>query len=101
MSWNCLPLKQLIPTDFLADNCWSLPISGWHKCDIGVAWDKNSAIAGVYWILRNDYGIVLLHSRRAFSFVRSELEAFKSGCLMSYGKYEQLTFQQDHLWIGS
>lgn len=54
---------------------WSGPPRGWLKGNIGVHWDKNQRKYGAAWVVRDERGNVLLHSRRAFSNVRSLEEA--------------------------
>lgn len=54
---------------------WSSPPLGWLKCNVGVDWAKNGQIGGGAWVLRDHNGRVILHSRRAFSFIRSLREA--------------------------
>ncbi|KAF8105022.1 hypothetical protein N665_0164s0037 [Sinapis alba] len=51
----------------LEDQIWSPPNRGWFKCNIGVDWDRNLKRGGGAWVVRNDRGQVLMHSRRAFS----------------------------------
>lgn len=45
------------------------------KCNIGIDVDKKSRRSGGSWVLRNDIGKVIMHSRRAFSNVQSLDEA--------------------------
>lgn len=54
---------------------WYSPIRGWLKCNVGVAWDKVTKRGGGAWVIRDYRGKVILHSRRAFSNVRSLLDA--------------------------
>ncbi|XP_048634083.1 uncharacterized protein LOC106373132 [Brassica napus] len=54
---------------------WTRPPSGYLKCNIGVSWVNNQDMCGVGWILRDDKGTTLLHSRRAFSNVESKKSA--------------------------
>ncbi|XP_018443468.1 uncharacterized protein LOC108815327 [Raphanus sativus] len=54
---------------------WCPPQYGALKCNIGVSWDQTTSISGAAWILRDNNGAVLLHSRRAFSGVSSLMEA--------------------------
>lgn len=51
------------------------PPKGWVKCEIGMEWSKESSCTGAAWIVRNDVGRVLQHSRRAFPAVSTLLEA--------------------------
>ncbi|XP_010489824.1 PREDICTED: uncharacterized protein LOC104767503 [Camelina sativa] len=53
---------------------WSRPQESWVKCNVGCSWSKGKLIAGGAWIVRNDEGIVLMHSRRAFSNTRDKDE---------------------------
>lgn len=50
---------------------WSPPPNGWLKCNIGVDWMKVARRGGGAWVLRDEEGKVILHSRRAFSQIRS------------------------------
>lgn len=54
---------------------WSAPPTGWVKGNIGVHWDRKLEKAGAAWVVRDERGKVLLHSRRAFSSIRSLEEA--------------------------
>lgn len=50
---------------------WSPPPSGWLKCNVGNSWSKRNRLAGCAWVLRDEKGEVLFHSRRAFSNIIS------------------------------
>lgn len=54
---------------------WTPPPRGWVKCNIEVDWDRNGQIGGGSWVLRDDRGRVVLHSRRAFSHIQNLHEA--------------------------
>lgn len=59
---------------------WSGPPPGWaQKCNIGIYRDKSQKRSGAAWVLRNDQGKVLIHSRRAFSNILSKEEASLHG----------------------
>ena len=54
---------------------WIPPPWNELKCNIGVAWSSKTQLAGVSWVVRNDTGEVLIHSRRSYSQVHSNFEA--------------------------
>lgn len=54
---------------------WSPPEHDWLMCNIGMDWVKKTNSLGVAWVVRNHRGVVLLHSRRAFSNIGSLEEA--------------------------
>lgn len=60
---------------------WKPPPLDWLKCNIGVSWSNSNKIAGGAWVLRDHLGVVLLHSRRAFSFIPNKNEATLKGLL--------------------
>lgn len=46
---------------------WSKPPTLWVKCNIGISWSKRNQFLGGAWVLRDEKGTVLLHSRRCFT----------------------------------
>lgn len=54
---------------------WKPPPSGWNMCNIATAWDSRSKILGLAWVVRNDRGVVLFHSRSSMAGVRNKEEA--------------------------
>ncbi|XP_018435286.2 uncharacterized protein LOC108807498 [Raphanus sativus] len=52
----------------------SIP-AGWVLCEFDMDWSKHSQEMGVAWIVREESGKVLMHSRRAFSNIKSVGEA--------------------------
>ncbi|CAA0406188.1 unnamed protein product [Arabidopsis thaliana] len=54
---------------------WLPPPVNELKCNIGVAWSKQTQISGASWVVRDDMGKVLLHSRRSYSQVHSLFQA--------------------------
>lgn len=54
---------------------WSKPPLCFVKCNIGSSWSGPNNNSGAAWILRDDQGKTILHSRRAFSQLKSGREA--------------------------
>lgn len=46
---------------------WSRPHDSWVKCNVGLSWSKKNQMVGGSWVLRDDRGVVILHSRRYFA----------------------------------
>ncbi|KAH0929396.1 hypothetical protein HID58_015123 [Brassica napus] len=57
------------------NNKWRKPPQGSFKCNIGSSWSNSFNPSGVSWILRDYKGFTTLHSRRAYSGLRSKEEA--------------------------
>lgn len=60
---------------------WEPPQEGWLRCDIGIEWCKRTMICGAAWILRDELGMVLLHSRCSFANITNVLEAHSTAWL--------------------
>jgi len=54
---------------------WEPPPEGWVKCNIGSAWSGKKKVCGGAWVLRDEHGSVILHSRRAFNGCSNKKEA--------------------------
>lgn len=54
---------------------WSPPSPSWLKCNLASSWVENSAVSGAAWMVRDENGRAILHSRRAFSCLTSALDA--------------------------
>lgn len=44
-------------------------------CNVAFDWNKDSKLLGVVWVVRNHRGVVLIHSKRAFTYIVSLDEA--------------------------
>lgn len=62
-------------TPFSFDQGWKPPPHGWFKCNVGLSWSQRNGLAGGAWVLRDETGLVLLHSRRAFFGIESLQDA--------------------------
>ncbi|KAG2322831.1 hypothetical protein Bca52824_016044 [Brassica carinata] len=90
---------------FLAQVCqnarrWSPPEPGWLMCNVAFEWNKDTRVLGTTWVVRNHRGVVISHSRRAFSDVGSLEEAHLSTCLwalesMTSMHYNRVVFTGD------
>lgn len=79
---------------------WCKPPAGWLKCNIGFSRFKKGMINGGAWVLRNDLGVVVLHSRKAFSLAQSKEEACLNVCIwaiesMKSHRLEKVVFACD------
>lgn len=52
---------------------WLRPPPNWLKCNVASSWIFNAPLSGAAWLLRDEEGKVLLHSRRAFTRLASPL----------------------------
>ncbi|WZY95698.1 hypothetical protein YC2023_068027 [Brassica napus] len=52
---------------------WLRPPPNWLKCNVASSWTFNAPLSGAAWLLRDEEGKVLLHSRRAFTRLASPL----------------------------
>lgn len=62
------------PYSVLNSKKWEPPPLHWVKCNIGASWSNKKKVGGCSWVVRNDQGEVLLHSRRAFSNLKNKKE---------------------------
>lgn len=60
---------------------WTCPPSSWLKCNVGMCWSKKNKVGGYSWVLRDENGLVLLHSRRSFSGIATLAEANFQGLM--------------------
>lgn len=79
---------------------WEPPKQGWLICNVAFELDKGSKTLGVAWVVRDFRGVVMTHSRRAFSNIGSLEEARYSTLLwvaesMSSLHYSKITFVGD------
>ncbi|KAH0899567.1 LOW QUALITY PROTEIN: hypothetical protein HID58_049135 [Brassica napus] len=68
-----------------------LPL-GWFKCAIGYAWNRYKNESGASWVLGNNEGNVLLHSRRSFSGIISRMDASSESWLWAIESLKSLHF---------
>ncbi|KAG2303464.1 hypothetical protein Bca52824_032115 [Brassica carinata] len=54
---------------------WRPPRRGWVMCNIAVDWKKDSLLNGGAWVVRDDKGVVVFHSRHSFGHFRSRDQA--------------------------
>ncbi|EFH52088.1 predicted protein [Arabidopsis lyrata subsp. lyrata] len=54
---------------------WKPPLSGRLKCNVGMSWSTRNNLACSAWVLRDEWGRVLLHSRRSFTNVTNKEQA--------------------------
>lgn len=73
---------------------WGPPPKDWVMCNVGFDWMKQTKKLGVAWVVKNHRGVVLMHSRRAFSNIRSLDEARLASILWAAENMTSLHFNQ-------
>ncbi|KAG7572675.1 Reverse transcriptase zinc-binding domain [Arabidopsis suecica] len=93
--------------DSLSGKRWVCSPPSWLKCNIGSSWSKRNNMAGGAWVLRDEKGSVLFHSRRAFGFILSKSDALLRCVLwamesMASHKVDRVIFSfQDKSLVGA
>ncbi|XP_010413204.1 PREDICTED: uncharacterized protein LOC104699575 [Camelina sativa] len=62
---------------------WKPPPPGWLKCNLGISRGQRNMISGAAWVLRDEFGRVLIHSRKAHMGFLVKDEADMHGFLWS------------------
>ena len=67
-------------------NCnWCPTVGEFLKCNVGVSWSRGKDMAGRAWTVRNNVGEVIMHRRRAFTRVKSIIEAKNIALIWTIG----------------
>ncbi|KAF2589497.1 hypothetical protein F2Q70_00041693 [Brassica cretica] len=66
------------------------PMCGWTKCNVAASWVSRSSKSGGAWIARDNNGVALIHSRRAFSNAQDPLTAALISLLWSINDLRSL-----------
>ncbi|KAL1215207.1 hypothetical protein V5N11_016974 [Cardamine amara subsp. amara] len=78
--------------EVISEEIWKPPYSGFYKCNVGGIWDKKKSIGGCAWVLRDEHGRVLLHSRRSFANLKSKEDVMIHSFLWSIESMADLHF---------
>ncbi|RID46976.1 hypothetical protein BRARA_I03610, partial [Brassica rapa] len=70
-----LPFSEKTVSSEDSSPSWQKPPPLFLKCNVGASWDISSCSSGASWIVRDSKGVVLYHSRRAFSCIDSRVHA--------------------------
>lgn len=79
-----------VSTFQIPQKSWSPPHISWLKCNIGSSWNKRKLESGASWMLRNSDGKVILHGRRSFSSIDSNLKVDMASWLWSIESIKNL-----------
>lgn len=79
---------------------WNRPPDLWLKCNVGMSWSKRNGLGGFSWVLRDRNGVVILHSRRTFSGIRTLEDAKLKSLLwtiesMGFHRFNHVIFTSD------
>ncbi|CAA7054860.1 unnamed protein product [Microthlaspi erraticum] len=86
---------------------WRPPPKPWLKCNIGSYWSEGKSLGGMAWVLRDEMGKILLHSRRAWASILAKSEcSFKcliwaAESLISHGVKNVVFASEDAELVGS
>ncbi|KAG7584991.1 Ribonuclease H domain [Arabidopsis thaliana x Arabidopsis arenosa] len=85
---------------------WIPPPVSWLKCNVGIDWSCRRPLMGCSWVLRDDQGTVLLHSRNAIPNIRDRDAASFKGTvwavenLVSHGISKVILELEDSTLVG-
>ncbi|KAG2315715.1 hypothetical protein Bca52824_018837 [Brassica carinata] len=74
--------------------CWKPPPQEWLMCNIAFDWDKKRKALGGVWVVSDQRGTVLCHSRRVFAELASKDEAKLQALLWAAESMNSLHFNK-------
>ena len=97
--------EELIQSSLVNVLRWQKPSASFVKCNIGTSWIDDRQNCGAAWILRDQSGQVLCHSRRSYSSVSNKMEAELWSFLwavesISSLRYERVVFESSSYLAG-
>nr|VDD45804.1 unnamed protein product [Brassica oleracea] len=90
-AYSTIPMPPSASTNQV---CWQRPPSNWLKFNVASSWVFDAPLSGAAWLVRNDEGRVLLHSRRAFTRLASPLNVELHALLWSVESMASHHFHQ-------
>ncbi|KAL1214130.1 hypothetical protein V5N11_005689 [Cardamine amara subsp. amara] len=84
--------REEVEEEAKREEIWKPPLPGFYKCNIGGTWDKRKSIGGCVWVLRDEHGAVLIHSRRTFANMRTKEQVTMQSLIWSIESMVSLHF---------